>query len=198
MSRSRPDHHIGIASLIVASGLAGLASLVANANPRAPLPTPVTASPAAAEKPAAAALGAPSGRAVTVAEPPAAIYRRECGDCHLAYPTHLLPAADWRRIVASLDRHFGVDATLEPAEVSAIVGWLESGAGRPRGRVSTGAAESSALPRISTSAWFRHEHDEIDTATWKRAATGSPARCEACHADAAEGRFDEHAVRIPR
>jgi hypothetical protein len=159
---------------------------------------------------------------IAPAAPPAAappraaaaeVYQRECGDCHVAYLPRLLPAQDWRRIVAALDGHFGVDATLEPADLRVVARWLEAGAGRPRrgetGRDASPRAAAAAggpgptgtappLPRITTGAWFRHEHDEIGAATWKRPAIGGPARCEACHVDAAKGRFDEDAIRIPR
>lgn len=47
-------------------------------------------------------------------------YRSECASCHLAYPPALLPLATWRRLLGSLDKHYGVDASLEPAEVLEI------------------------------------------------------------------------------
>jgi hypothetical protein len=173
---------------------------------------------------------------LAVAAPPPAVaagiapreaWQRECGDCHIAYPARLLPAADWRRIVATLDRHFGVDASLDAATTASISNWLEANAGRARregtgearegerderrsaatvppaerpaaGGKATVATTQPPLPRISTTRWFLGEHDEIAAATWKRPAIGSPARCEACHTDAAQGRFSEHALSIPR
>ena len=147
---------------------------------------------------------------------PAATYRQECGDCHVAYAPRLLPAGDWRRLMAGLDRHFGSDASLDPATTTAILGWLEAGAApagsrrdhesrpgrdmpaRPPAASGASGGDPAGVPRITTRAWFVHEHDEIDAATWKRPAIGSPANCEACHTDATQGRFSERALRIPR
>lgn len=185
---------------------------------------------AAAAAPAATTPAATAPQAKAGPANPRDVFQRECGDCHIAYAPRLLPAADWRRIVGTLDRHFGVDASLDAATSASIAAWLEANAGRARsggvreegeegehGRererdravtpplaraMSTAAAPAaqpqSPLPRISTTAWFSREHDEIAASTWKRPAIGSAARCEACHTDAAQGRFSERAIRIPR
>jgi len=183
------------------------------------------------------AAATPAPAAARPTEQPADVYRRECGDCHVAYPARLLPATDWQRIVAALDRHFGVDASLDPATTRTVAAWLAAGAGRAgstarrssgeremrgvegeereeeeegegrRGespaRVApgpTGAARATeaALPRITSRDWFRREHGEVSAATWQRASIRSASNCEACHTDAAQGRFSERALRIPR
>jgi hypothetical protein len=52
------------------------------------------------------------------------------------------------------------------------------------------------LPRISTRPWFQREHrrvaDRVGTPQLK-----SFTDCAACHRGAAEGDYDEHAVRLP-
>lgn len=115
-------------------------------------------------------------------------WKRECGACHLAYPPSLLPAASWRALMAGLERHFGSDASLDASEVREIGDFLQAHAGRGRG----------APLRITETAWFRHEHDEVAAAVWKRKAVGSRANCQACHRDAEQGRFAERHVRMPR
>lgn len=120
------------------------------------------------------------------------LYQQECSGCHMAYPSGLLPAASWRRLMANLPQHFGTDASLDPKSVAQITGWLTAHAG---------AAPRSGLPpqdRITTSSWFVREHDEIAPAVWRRKAIGSPSNCIACHAQAEQGVFHEHDVRIPR
>jgi hypothetical protein len=42
------------------------------------------------------------------------------------------------------------------------------------------------------------QHDEVSASTFKRASIGSAANCSACHAGAAKGDFNEHAVHIPK
>ncbi len=121
--------------------------------------------------------------------PASALWQSECGSCHLAYPAELLPAAGWRALFASLDQHFGSDASLDAATTTALLKEAEARAAR-RG--------SGAPTRITETPWFRHEHDEIAAAIWKRAAIGTPANCAACHRGAERGDFAEAQLRIPR
>jgi hypothetical protein len=122
-----------------------------------------------------------------------ALWKQECGACHLAFAPGLLPAESWRRMMLQLDKHFGVDAALTPQENRAITDFLVRNASN-RWRAPT------APLRISESAWFRDKHDdrEIAPAVWKRASIKSPANCAACHPGADQGDFEEHRVRIPR
>jgi nitrate/TMAO reductase-like tetraheme cytochrome c subunit len=92
-----------------------------------------------------------------------------------------------------LERHFGVDASMEPAQVQQISVWLKANAGTYK-RVR----EEPAQDRITRSSWFIREHREIESAVWKRASVKSAAQCSACHTQADQGRFDERQVRIPR
>lgn len=120
-------------------------------------------------------------------------YRQECSACHIAYLPGALPAASWRRLMQGLPQHFGTDASLDAASVQEISNWLVANAGTWK-RVR----ETPPEDRITRSAWFVRKHDEVPAAAWKRAAVKSPANCAACHVNAEQGDFDEHAVRIPR
>lgn len=120
-------------------------------------------------------------------------YQQECAACHMAYPSGMLPAASWQRLMGSLEKHFGTDASLDEASVREIGGWLKTNAGTHR-RVS----EAPPQDRITRSVWFLRQHDEVPAAVWKRASIGSASNCAACHGGAEQGRFNEHEVRIPR
>jgi hypothetical protein len=112
------------------------------------------------------------------AVPAAADYRSECGSCHVAYPARLLPAASWRQLMASLDRHFGSDASLEARANEEIGRYLAANAGRR-------APPPGAEPRITATRWFLKEHKgEIPPAK-------NPADCIACHAGAEQGNYDD-------
>ena len=121
-----------------------------------------------------------------------AAWRAECGSCHVAYPPALLPAAEWRQLMALLDRHFGVDASVETAVAAEIGSFLTLNAGRGEGRAA------GAEPRITTTRWFRRKHDELAPAVFRSSGVKTAANCAACHPGAGSGNFDEHAVRIPR
>lgn len=119
-------------------------------------------------------------------------WQSECGSCHLAYPPRLLPADGWKAVMGSLDKHFGVDASVDAGTDAAIRRYLLS---RAPASVRGGAAADPR--RITQAGWFMREHDEVPAAAWRHPGVGSPANCAACHRDAAQGSFDEESVRIP-
>jgi mono/diheme cytochrome c family protein len=123
-------------------------------------------------------------------------YKQECAACHTAYPPGMLPAVSWQRIMGNLSKHYGADASLEPATVKELSTWLGENAGTYK-RVRQ---ESLAPPqdRITRSPWFIRKHDEVSASTWKLPAVKSAANCAACHTQADKGDFNEHNVRIPR
>jgi hypothetical protein len=120
-------------------------------------------------------------------------YQQECAACHLAYPPGLLPAESWKRLMGDLPRHFGTDASLDAATTQAISAWLVANAGSSRR-----LRDAPPQDRITTSAWFTRQHDEVPAASWKRPAVKRAANCAACHVHADQGDFNEHDVRIPR
>jgi hypothetical protein len=120
-------------------------------------------------------------------------YQQECAACHVAYPPGMLPDASWRRLLNDLPRHYGTDASLDAATVTELATWLGANAGTSR-RVR----ESPPEDRITRSAWFMRQHDDVPAAVWRRATVKSTANCTACHTRADQGDFNEHTVRIPR
>jgi len=120
-------------------------------------------------------------------------YQSECAACHLAYPPELLPAASWQRLITHLPNHFGTDASLDPALMKELSNWLSTHAATGRR-----AAEPPPDDRITRSAWFTRQHDEVPATTWKRPSIKSASNCAACHTTADQGVFNEHNVRIPR
>ena len=118
-------------------------------------------------------------------------YRKECGDCHVAYPPALLHAGQWRQVMQQLERHYGVDASIDSETATRLTAWLEHQAGTRKGRAGAGTP-----PRITEGPWFRHEHDEASASA--RRAAGSLARCDACHREAARGDYSERNIQSPQ
>jgi hypothetical protein len=130
------------------------------------------------------------------AVPPAqvnATWQKECSGCHIAYPPGFLPAASWQKVMDGLDKHFGSDATLTPAEKQEVTTFLVKFA-------SSGWSGAAAPLRITETSGFRrkHEGDEVPAGVWKRASVKSAANCLACHTAADKGDFSEGSVRIPK
>ena len=135
-------------------------------------------------------------------DPAYARYQQECGDCHMAYPPVMLPPASWRGVMNSLADHFGDNAELDAATATEIGVFLERySAGNGRGEYSARmnrATQGRTPLRITETDYFIGQHHEIP----RNMVADNPdiqrfSRCEACHGRAADGLFDEHAVRIP-
>jgi hypothetical protein len=106
------------------------------------------------------------------------IWRSECGACHIAFPAQLLVASDWLKIMSQLDRHFGIDVTLEPSTSNEISDYLQrNGAGEST--IST----PEVLPRITSSERFAGRHRGA-IRLWRRGQIKTLTDCAACHKDA--------------
>lgn len=117
-------------------------------------------------------------------------WKEECGSCHTAFPPRLLVAEDWQKLMGGLDKHFGVNATLDAKDNKEILDFLQRNAG-------SGARHSSANLRITDSAWFTREHHEVSSKTWANPAVKSRANCTACHVNGDRGDWSERGIRMP-
>ena len=121
------------------------------------------------------------------------VWQNECGACHVAFPPRLLSAASWHAVMSGLDKHFGNDASLDAASTSEIGAFLAKHAGR-----STQDSTGKPQLRITETRWFKREHDEVSSRTWKNPKVKSAANCAACHTQAESGNYSEHNIRIPK
>ena len=122
-----------------------------------------------------------------------AAYRQECASCHVAYPPALLAAPSWRAVMDGLPKHFGTDASLEPAVRADILAFLVQNAG---GRDTS--ASGKPLLRISDTPWFAREHrKEIAAGTPSRPEVKSIANCGACHKGADNGDYGKTGLQVP-
>ncbi len=120
------------------------------------------------------------------------MYGHECAACHVAYPPALLPADSWARIMGGLSQHYGVDASLDAAQVQTIGQWLQRQAGTYK-KVRAQPPQD----RITRSDWFVREHRQVAPEVWRLASVQSPAQCSACHTQAEQGRFGERGLQQP-
>lgn len=119
-----------------------------------------------------------------------ALYKTECGSCHIAYPAALLPKKSWDKLMNNLDDHFDENAELDKGDRLKIQTYLaQNSSNRYRGKVPL---------RITKSSYFIRKHDEIP----RRMVTGNPkvksfSQCDKCHSGAESGDFEEDRVKIP-
>lgn len=128
--------------------------------------------------------------------PPA--FQAECASCHLAFPSQLLVADDWKRVMATLDKHYGDNASLDEKTRRPIEDFLVKNAGDAR-KVGAGrtAVKDAEPPRLTATAWFVRKHHEVSRADWTHVKVKSPANCLACHTKAVEGSYREREIVMP-
>lgn len=139
------------------------------------------------------------GHNYTLKGPGSVHYRRECGSCHIAYPPRFLQDSSWEKVMDELDNHFGDNTELDPKEHQMILDYLVDHSGSSRWYQFWQRHDEKSIPtRIIDTRAFRHEHDELPKKFYAenfRQITLS--QCDQCHPEAAQGRFDEHQIRIP-
>lgn len=127
--------------------------------------------------------------------PPA--FQAECASCHVAFPPQLLVADDWRRVMRSLDKHYGDNASLDEKTRQILEDFHVRNAGSVW-KVGAGrTAQAGEPPRLTQTDWFQREHRKVSAADWKDAKVKTPANCAACHTKAAEGSYREREIIMP-
>ena len=104
-----------------------------------------------------------------------AAWRAECSGCHIAFPPALLPADDWLDIMSRLDKHYGVDASLEPKIRQEIAAYLER-----NGASNRLFGSRDEIPRITTTDWFFRKHQGA-IRLWRKGKVKSLVECASCH-----------------
>lgn len=131
------------------------------------------------------------------------LYKEECGSCHMAYPPGLLPATSWEKIMTHLDNHFDDNAELDAYTYKSISTFLTNNSAdkssyRRSKKIINSLVNSDQPIRITETPYFKHEHDEIPRKMVNdNKQVNSFSNCNACHANAEQGLFDEHSIHIP-
>jgi hypothetical protein len=142
-----------------------------------------------------------SGRGVAPVENPT--YIDECGGCHFPYQPGLLPARSWKKLMSSLDDHFGENAELDPETLKELTQYAMTNAAdhskfKRSVKIMRSLRDSDTPLRVTKTRYIINKHDELSA----RDITGNPkvrslSNCQACHARPETGSFSEDDVRIP-
>lgn len=124
---------------------------------------------------------------------PAAMFKSECGACHIPFPPAMLPARSWTALMNGLAEHFGENASLDADTVQTLRTYLEANAadagGRGR-RILRGLKPDVTPLRITQMPfWIAIHGGEVSPSAFKRAK--SKSNCAACHSQAANGVFGD-------
>ncbi len=129
-------------------------------------------------------------------------YKENCGSCHFAYQPELLPSGSWKRILTSLEDHFGEAVEVDSEEKKFIAEYLQKNAAErssAKRAVKIIKCLGSDLPmRITQIPYIQKKHHDISPEVFKRKAIGSLSNCSTCHTTAEKGIYDDDNVVIPR
>jgi len=134
--------------------------------------------------------------------PTNALWKEECGDCHLAYHPVLLPARSWVELMIQQQQHFDEDLDLDKETVEEITKFLvkysaESKLNEPARKILSHEPKSKTPIRVIATQYWKEKHHEIKNDIWSDSLVQNKGNCEACHLDANQGWFEDSAMRIP-
>lgn len=128
------------------------------------------------------------------------VTRAECGDCHMVFPPSRLTGTAWKKIMATLEDHFGDDASLDAESIKHIEAYLVSHALdakkgiRTKMRLAAWKKKGIVDPlRITeTPEWVRHHTKKSN---YKKMAQDvgytRGSNCIACHKGAERGLYED-------
>ncbi len=139
-----------------------------------------------------------------VPRPPVAEYNplvaEECSACHMLYHPSLLPAKDWERIIATLEDHYGEDASLDTESTAKIRDWLMAHAAETADTRAANVFQlnpQEGIYSLTDTAFWQGRHRGLPEAIFKSKAVRARSNCVACHEDAESGWFNPFQIEIP-
>lgn len=131
------------------------------------------------------------------------LYRTECGSCHMLFAPNMLPSGSWQKIMASLNDHFGDDASIGEAESVEISSYLiknsaESSKREHALKVVASAGGGGSPASITETGYWKQKHDNISPALYRLESVKSRTNCVACHKWAEHGSFEDNDIAIPK
>lgn len=129
--------------------------------------------------------------------------RKTCGnECHAARQPGLLPKRSWKKIMASLEDHFGEKVFVSPIDRQQIETYLvENSADYTYSKQSIKVMHSSSnwTPvRITEIPFFIEEHDHIPESVIRHDSIKSLSNCLACHIGSDKtGTYKKRDIQIP-
>lgn len=131
------------------------------------------------------------------------LWRKVCGECHLAYHPSLLPARSWKKMMLEQDEHFEETLDLDNESVEIISEFLlthaaESHWTKTAWKMDHSIPMDQAPQRITETSYWLQRHRMLTAEIWQFPSVKSKANCNACHWDAQAGTFEAAAMYLPQ
>ncbi len=148
----------------------------------------------------------PKAKVIQKAKPnpvvdPAAIYKKVCGECHMAYPPEFLPSGSWEKLLGSMEKHFENAVAVDIKNKDIIEPYLKkNGAESSKAKIPQKIMQSLAgnTPlRITEVPYIKKKHRSISPEGFQRKPIGSFTNCRACHLLADNWVFNKQIVVPP-
>jgi len=130
-------------------------------------------------------------------------FEKSCSACHTLYAPGLLPARSWKVMMSGLSNHFGDNAEMEAKNRDEVSAYLQRNAADVVENIYSEQLLLSIKPdesplRFTDTSYFKLLHDIVHPDM----VIGNPdvksiARCDVCHKETLEGRYNRFAVQIP-
>ncbi len=120
--------------------------------------------------------------------------KTECSACHFAYPASMLPEASWKKIMRSLENHFGEDASLDAQTTQHITEYLVAHAGDTEfwsTKFVRGLNKQNPPIRITETKYWVRQHPAISKEKLHSGLAGLKANCAVCHLVAENGNYEK-------
>lgn len=125
--------------------------------------------------------------------------RSECGDCHMVFSAGRLTMNGWKKIMSTLDDHFGEDATIDSADAKHIEKYLVSKAFDAKNsvpsrmRIKQWKKKGLIDPiRITvTPNWTRHHKSKKYKLMTVEVKYDRGSNCIICHKNGEKGVYEE-------
>jgi len=124
----------------------------------------------------------------------------ECGSCHIAYPPFLLPEKSWVSMMATLENHFGDDASIDSQTNASIFSFLKNNSAETSNQKSAwkilkSLKDNNSTIAITQTPYWKKKHRKIDKELFASKEVKSKANCKACHQDIEYGLIEKNLVK---
>ncbi len=127
------------------------------------------------------------------------LFVSECASCHILYPPHLLPKESWKKMMGSLQDHFGDDASLDEEDRVAIERFLVENAAQNSKKESSVYILKSLKDydtiAITDTPYWKKRHKDIKKELFLSKRIKSKANCKACHTNIEYGLINDRDIK---